>query len=292
MTAPTAQTPLQRPPARPPLGSASALRQLRVAAGLTQTDLAGDRFSKEYVSQIERGKTRPTAETIAWLADRLGVDAGYLANGVSTDERGRVEADARPRRGADRGSPLRGGAQSSTRRSGRRSPRRLARARGSRALGRGLGPHAAGRASGPRSSFSARARTLTEGPSFSDVDRAEVLFRLGVCRYKLSSISTALALFNEALNARRALRAAVRPAPLEHPRLALAVLPAPARLRGRARGRRARARAGAVARRPPDHGATCTSRPRSSPSARATGCSPATTRSAPRRYYEESERPA
>src|SRR5213075_2034893 len=68
------------------------LRQLRVAAGMTQTDLAGERFSKEYVSQIERGKTRPTGETIAWLASRLDVEAGYLANGVSTDERGRVEA--------------------------------------------------------------------------------------------------------------------------------------------------------------------------------------------------------
>src|SRR6059058_4508007 len=44
------------------------LRQLRVAAGLTQTDIAGDRFSKEYISQIERGKTRPTADTIEWLA--------------------------------------------------------------------------------------------------------------------------------------------------------------------------------------------------------------------------------
>src|SRR5919204_1544050 len=68
------------------------LRQLRVAAGLTQSDLAGDRFSKEYVSQIERGKTKPTRETIQWLADRLGVDAGFLANGVSADERGRVDA--------------------------------------------------------------------------------------------------------------------------------------------------------------------------------------------------------
>src|SRR5206468_8336043 len=68
------------------------VRQLRIAAGLTQSELAGDRFSKEYVSQIERGKTRPTGETIAWLASRLDVDAGYLANGVSTDERGRVEA--------------------------------------------------------------------------------------------------------------------------------------------------------------------------------------------------------
>src|SRR5881396_3472641 len=68
------------------------LRQLRAAAGMTQTELAGERFSKEYVSQIERGKTRPTSETIQWLADRLGVDAGYLANGVSADERGRVDA--------------------------------------------------------------------------------------------------------------------------------------------------------------------------------------------------------
>src|SRR4051812_37476383 len=68
------------------------LRQLRVAAGRTQTELAGDRFSKEYVSQIERGKTRPTPETIEWLAGRLGVDAGFLENGVSADERGRVDA--------------------------------------------------------------------------------------------------------------------------------------------------------------------------------------------------------
>src|SRR5437588_3366489 len=68
------------------------LRQLRVAAGMTQTELAGERFSKEYVSQIERGKTRPTRETIEWLAARLGVDSGFLANGVSADERGRVDA--------------------------------------------------------------------------------------------------------------------------------------------------------------------------------------------------------
>src|SRR5438094_5723155 len=68
------------------------LRQLRVAAGLTQTDLAGDRFSKEYISQIERGKTRPTTETIEWLALRLGVDAGFLQSGVSADERSKAEA--------------------------------------------------------------------------------------------------------------------------------------------------------------------------------------------------------
>src|SRR5436305_9057841 len=79
-----------------PAGPAGArlgerLRQLRVAAGLTQTDLAGERFSKEYVSQIERGKTRPTRETIEWLAQKLGVDPGFLERGVSADERRRVE---------------------------------------------------------------------------------------------------------------------------------------------------------------------------------------------------------
>src|SRR5438094_1035590 len=67
------------------------VRQLRTAAGLTQSDLAGDRFSKEYVSQIERGKTRPTRETIEWLAARLGVDAGFLTSGVASEERSRLE---------------------------------------------------------------------------------------------------------------------------------------------------------------------------------------------------------
>jgi tetratricopeptide (TPR) repeat protein len=45
----------------------------------------------------------------------------------------------------------------------------------------------------------AESRGLVEGGSFTDVDRADVLYRLGVCRYKLASISTAVGLFNEAL---------------------------------------------------------------------------------------------
>ena len=45
----------------------------------------------------------------------------------------------------------------------------------------------------------AQARGLVEGPQFSDVDRGEILFRLGVCRYLLSSIASAVALFGEAL---------------------------------------------------------------------------------------------
>src|SRR5438093_918129 len=72
-----------------PLGE--RLRKLRIEAGLTQSQLADGRFSKEYLSQIERGKTRPTGETLQWLAARLGVDPGYLETGVSAQERGRVE---------------------------------------------------------------------------------------------------------------------------------------------------------------------------------------------------------
>src|SRR6202162_5230238 len=68
------------------------VRQLRVAAGLTQTDLAGDRFSKEYVSQIERGKTRPTRETIEWLASKLRVRPRLPLDGADPRE-------ARPPRG-------------------------------------------------------------------------------------------------------------------------------------------------------------------------------------------------
>ena len=80
------------PRTMPSGGIGSRVRALRIAAGLTQTGLAGERCSKEYVSQIERGKTRPTGETIAWLAERLGVDAEYLLRGVSSDVRTRVEA--------------------------------------------------------------------------------------------------------------------------------------------------------------------------------------------------------
>ena len=86
-----AATPRSATPGRP-RGVGERVRALRVAAGLTQTELAGERFSKEYVSQIERGKTRPTADTVAWLAERLGVDDQYLQHGVSADVRTRVEA--------------------------------------------------------------------------------------------------------------------------------------------------------------------------------------------------------
>src|SRR6185295_8092183 len=68
------------------------VRTLRVAGGLTQSDLAGGRFSKEYVSQIERGKTRPTTDTLEWQAEKLGVDPDFLETGVSVADRARAES--------------------------------------------------------------------------------------------------------------------------------------------------------------------------------------------------------
>jgi tetratricopeptide (TPR) repeat protein len=174
------------------------LRQLRVAAGMTQTDLAGERFSKEYVSQIERGKTRPTRETIEWLAGRLGVDAGFLANGVSADERGRVDAAI---------------SRAEAMLEARRNPEALEAFQNVRSAvlatglpelevralaGEGMALMREGQV---RESLELldRARRLTERPEFSDVERADVLFRIGVGRYKLASIQTALNLFDEAL---------------------------------------------------------------------------------------------
>jgi tetratricopeptide (TPR) repeat protein len=174
------------------------LRQLRVAAGLTQSELAGDRFSKEYVSQIERGKTRPTEGTIEWLADRLGVDAGFLASGVATDERTRLEgalsrAEAlyeaqEDEEAAEAFEPL----PSAARATG--VPELQVRA----LVGSGLAKMRLGDHRTALALFN-EARAIAEAESFSDVERADVLARLGSCRYQLSSVQSALGLFNEAL---------------------------------------------------------------------------------------------
>jgi tetratricopeptide (TPR) repeat protein len=174
------------------------LRQLRVAAGLTQSEVAGDRFSKEYVSQIERGKTRPTAGTIEWLADRLGVDAGFLASGVATDERTRIEgaltrAEAlyeaqEDEEAAEAFEPLPGAARSTG------VPELQVRA----LVGSGLAKMRIGDHRGALVLLN-EARAISEAEAFSDVERADVLLRLGGCRVQLNSIQTALGLLNEAM---------------------------------------------------------------------------------------------
>jgi tetratricopeptide (TPR) repeat protein len=179
-------------------GLGERVRTLRVNAGFTQTDLAGDRFSKEYVSQIERGKTRPTQETIEWLAQRLGVDPGFLASGVSADERGRIEtALARAEalsENQEYGDSLEEFRKIRPAVLGIASPELEVRALSGEAW-------ALMRSGGVKQAIELlnHARALTEDAMFSDVDRADVLYRLGSCRLELSSIQTAIGLFDEAL---------------------------------------------------------------------------------------------
>ena len=174
------------------------VRALRVSAGLTQTELAGDRFSKEYISQIERGKTRPTAATIAWLAERLRVDPAFISAGVSADERAKVEAIL------TRAEALSEAHRYEEAIAAFREvrPNVLGTDAFSLELRSLVGEAWALQQSGGVGravDLLQRAREIAERPEFSDVDRAEVLCRLGACRWSLSSISTAIALFDEAL---------------------------------------------------------------------------------------------
>ncbi len=184
------------PQTRVSSGLGTRLRQLRVAAGLTQSDLAGDRFSKEYVSQIERGKTRPTPQTLAWIAERLGVDSSYLQSGQTWDEYAEVEAAVTRAEAAVEGQQFDEVLEALE--GIKHSPE--ARELEFRAL---LAESWARTSQGelrPALDLLTRARELSEDVVFSDVERADVLYRMGVCRYKLTSINTAITLLTEALD--------------------------------------------------------------------------------------------
>ena len=192
----TSQVQLNTPDAPTTLGQ--RVRQARVARGLTQSELADSRFSKQYVSQIERDQLRPTEATLRWIADRLGVDTQFLATGVDGRELERVEsviargeAALEAHDYAEAITLLAGVTES--------VPAEAAPALDLRAL---LAESWARMYIGEMRAalpLLTRARELAEDPVFSDVDRAEVLFRLGCCRYRLASVSTALALLTEAL---------------------------------------------------------------------------------------------
>ena len=175
------------------------VRQARVARGLTQSELADSRFSKQYVSQIERDQLRPTDATLRWIADRLEVDPQFLATGVDGRELERVESIVARGEAALEAHDY---AEAITLLAGvaKALPPEAAPDLELRAL---LAESWARMYIGEMREalpLLTRARELVEDSVFSDVDRAEVLFRLGCCRYRLASVSTALALFSEALD--------------------------------------------------------------------------------------------
>jgi transcriptional regulator with XRE-family HTH domain len=84
-----------RPPARAAArGVGERVRAARTAAGWTQADLAGDRFSKAYISALENGLVQPSMAALAYLANRLGTTPAAL---IATNDRAwtRLEADVR-----------------------------------------------------------------------------------------------------------------------------------------------------------------------------------------------------
>ena len=192
--APTAA--LTAPPlATPDPGLGDRVRRLRNARGLTQTELAEARVSKEYISQIETGKTRPTSQTLEWLADRLGVDTHFLADGVSDRDHREHEAlvseaeDAVHEKRYGDAVDLIGGLSRTP-----ASPELHLRALFAESWARMyLGELR------PALDRLERARAVAAGASFGDVDRAEVLYRLGCCRYKLNHVEQSLGDFSAAL---------------------------------------------------------------------------------------------
>ena len=171
------------------------VRRLRNARGLTQSELADMRVSKEYISQIETGKTRPTSQTLEWLADRLGVDTHYLADGVSDRDHREHEAvvsraeDAVGEKRYGDAVDLIGGLSRAP-----ASPELHLRALFAESWGRMyLGELK------PALDRLERARAVAAGDAFGDVHRAEVLYRLACCRYKLNHVEQALNDFSAAL---------------------------------------------------------------------------------------------
>jgi tetratricopeptide (TPR) repeat protein len=197
-TQPQTRTPTQRG-TKPRATLGDRIRQLRINRGMTQTELAGERFSKEYLSQIERSKTRPTDDTVSWLAARLGVDSGFLESGVSTSDQDRAESVISRAEAAIESQQYTEAVEMLeavvTSLGAAQAPQLELRALLAEGWARMY-------VSELRKAVAVltRARVLAEDPVFTDVDRAEVLFRLGACRWNLSSIATASALFTEALD--------------------------------------------------------------------------------------------
>jgi tetratricopeptide (TPR) repeat protein len=174
---------------------------LRIARGLTQSKLGQGRFSKEYISQIERGRVRPNDAALEWLADRLEVPRRFLETGISSAEHERLGGLISRAEAAIAALEFDDAIASLER---------------VEELGLELQPDLRLRAllaeSSARSGLGQieqalvmldAARNVVEGEAFTDADRANVLFHIGQCRYRLSSVPTATAIFTEALELMR-----------------------------------------------------------------------------------------
>jgi tetratricopeptide (TPR) repeat protein len=179
-----------------PTGVGVRVRALRVDAGLTQGELGGSRFTKEYVSQVELGKTKPSDAAIAWFAERLGVDRVTLEgeNGASARAAcdaavARAEAEIEAHRHELALDELSTVAPAVARSEDSRLLLRHAQARGWALQNLGRMPEA----------LDALEEARRHAEDLTATDRAGVLYRVGMVRYKMGSLATAVSLLDEGL---------------------------------------------------------------------------------------------
>ena len=67
-------------------GPGDRVRALRSARGLTQADLAGNEFSKGFISLLETGRTRVSLRAAEIIASKLGVGVAELLTPGSSNE--------------------------------------------------------------------------------------------------------------------------------------------------------------------------------------------------------------
>src|SRR6185437_6210092 len=178
-----------------PSGVGGRVRQLRLERTLTQAELGGTRFTKEYVSQVELGKTRPSAAAIAWFAERLGVDRVAIAGESGVFARAACEAGL-ARAEAELGAHRDDQALAILAEHVTEIARGDARMRMRHSQARGWALHNLGLMDEALLAL-AEARSCAEELTASD--RAGVLYRIGMVRYQMGSLATAVALLDEAL---------------------------------------------------------------------------------------------
>src|SRR5690242_6580280 len=64
---------------------ADRVRSARIAANKTQQQLAGDTYSKSYISAVERGKMTPSVQALGVLAGRLALPVSFFLGESDAD---------------------------------------------------------------------------------------------------------------------------------------------------------------------------------------------------------------
>ncbi|HEX6194686.1 MAG TPA: helix-turn-helix transcriptional regulator [Jiangellaceae bacterium] len=74
--------------AAPAIGRRIQIRRLKL--GLTQAEVAAGMLSPSYLSLVESGRRQPAESALEHIANQLGVDAGYLRDGIDAEARRRA----------------------------------------------------------------------------------------------------------------------------------------------------------------------------------------------------------